>query len=159
MFNLIRNVKFLEDVVTTTIRKNMKTNFYILALMLTLASCASSEHVRAGADGINHVVIRGTDKTAVEQKAIREAKCFCDDRKLSPAFVKEEIKYTGSMDESTHKTIQHVSRAAAIGGGMMGVMGGTTEKNVGKGIFGAGTVGSAFEDKEAYTADMKFKCM
>lgn len=139
--------------------KTMKTNFYVFALILTLASCASSEHVRPGADGIHRVLIRGTDKTEVEQQAISEAKCFCDDRKLSPAFVNEDTKYTGSIDESTHKTIQKVSKAASVGGGMMGVLGGEKEKNVGHGLFGAGAVGSVFQDGEAYTADMKFKCI
>jgi hypothetical protein len=41
---------------------------------------------------------------------------------------------------------------------MMGVMGGQTESNVGKGLFGLGAVGAATLDKDAYTADMKFKC-
>ncbi len=137
----------------------MKLNFCALAFLLTLISCASHEHVRAGADGIHHVLIRGTDKNLVERQAIKEAESFCDDRKLSPAFVTEDTKYTGSMDEKTHKTIQKISKAAAVGGGMMGVMGGEKEKSAGKGIFGAGAVGSVFQDDEAYTADMKFKCI
>lgn len=137
----------------------MKSNFLCVLSLLALASCASHEHVRAGADGIHRVLIRGTDKTQVEELAMREANSFCDDRKLSPAFVTEDTKYTGSIDESTHKTIQKVSKAATVGGGMMGVLGGTKEKNVGNGVFGAGVVGSVFEDKEAYTADMKFKCI
>lgn len=136
----------------------MKSSF-LLVFVLILASCATSEHVRPGADGVHRVVIRGTDKTEVEQRAIREAKCFCDDRKLAPAFVNEDTKYTGSMDESTHKAIQKISRAAAMGGGMMGTMGGDKERSVGKGVMGAGVVGSVLQDEEAYTADMKFKCI
>ena len=107
----------------------MKPNFYLFSLILILSSCASSEHVRPGADGIHHVVIRGTDKTEVEQHAIREAKCFCGDRNLSPAFVNEDTKYTGSINENTHKNIQKMSKAATIGGGMMGAMGGRREQN------------------------------
>lgn len=131
----------------------------LLLPLLSLVSCASHEHVRAGADGVHRVVIRGTEKETVEKEAISEAESFCSERKLAPAFTSEDTKYTGSMDESTHKTIQKVSKAAAVGGGMMGVMGGTKEKNVGKGVFGAGAVGSVFQDEEAYTADMKFKCI
>jgi hypothetical protein len=138
----------------------MKLNsFFIIFPLLFIYSCASSRHVRPGADGVHKVVIRGTDKESVEEQAIREAKSFCDDRHLSPAFINEETKYTGSIDETTHKTIQKISKAASVGGSMMGVFGGPRERNVGQGVMGAGAVGSIFEDKEAYTSDMKFKCI
>ena len=136
----------------------MKKLIFLSSIVL-LVSCASHEHVRAGADGVHRVIIRGTEKTNVEKLAMHEATSFCDERKLSPAYVSEDTKYTGSIDEKTHKTIQKVSKAATVGGGMMGVLGGTREKNAGEGIMGAGVVGSIFEDKEAYTADMKFKCI
>lgn len=131
----------------------------LLISLLGLVSCASHEHVRPGVDGVHRVVIRGTEKEAVEQQALSEARSYCSEKDLSPAFTSEDTKYTGSMSESTHKTIQKVSKAAAVGGGMMGVMGGQKEKNVGQGVFGAGAVGSVFQDDEAYTADMKFKCI
>ena len=137
--------------------KLMKCALFIS--LLGLVSCASHEHVRPGADGIHRVLIRGTEKTVVEEQAMAEAKSYCGEKDQSPAFTSEDTKYTGSMDESTHKTIQKVSKAAAVGGGMMGVMGGKKEQSVGKGVFGAGAVGSVFQDEEAYTADMKFKCI
>lgn len=127
--------------------------------LLTLASCASHTHVRAGADGIHHVVIRGPEKEEVERSAIREAESFCSERNLSPAFTDERTAYTGSMDESTHKMIGKISKAASVGGGMMGVLGGQKEQNVGQGVFGAGVVGSTLQDEEAYTSDMRFKCI
>lgn len=133
--------------------------FMFLVVLVVVSGCASYEHVRPGADGVHHVIIRGVDKTDVEKEAIGEAKAFCDDRKLSAAFVQEESKYTGSMNESTHKNIGKVSGAAAAGGGMMKVLGGSKEKNIGEGLFGAGAVGTMFQDKDAYTADMKFKCI
>lgn len=136
-----------------------KLNAVFFLFSLTLVSCASHEHVRAGADGVHRVVIRGTDKTEVEEQALGEARSFCDQRDLAPAFVEEKTDYTGSMDEKTHKTIKKVSQAAAIGGGMLGVMGGKRESRVGQGVFGAGVVGSAFQDGDAYTANMKFKCI
>jgi len=127
--------------------------------LVTLASCASHTHVRPGANGIHRVVIRGVEKETVERAAIREAGSFCGTKDLSPAFVEEKTAYTGSMDESTHKMIGKVSKAASAGGGMMGVMGGQKEKNVGQGIFGAGVVGATLQDEEAYTSDMSFKCI
>lgn len=131
----------------------------LLISLLALVSCASHEHVRAGADGVHRVIIRGTEKETVERLAMNEAESFCSERNLAPAYTSEDTKYTGSIDERTHKTIQKVSKAASVGGGMMGVMGGKKEQNVGKGVFGAGAVGSVFQDEEAYTADMKFKCI
>ncbi len=134
-------------------------NALAMVSLLGLVSCASHEHVRAGADGVHRVVIRGTEKEAVETQAIDEAESFCSERKLAPAFVDESTKYTGSMDESTHKTIGKISKATTVAGGMIGVFGGQKERNVGKGAVGAGAVGSIFQDEEAYTADMKFKCI
>jgi hypothetical protein len=131
----------------------------VFSSLVILASCASHDHVRAGADGIHHVIIRGPEKDEVEKDAIAEAKSFCDERNLAPAFVEDKTNYTGSMSESTHKAIQKASKAAQVGGGMVGVFGGTKERNIGQGVFGAGTVGSVFQDGEAYTADMRFKCI
>ena len=128
----------------------MKKISLLIVITLTLSSCASYEHVRPGADGVHRVIIRGVDKTDVEQAAIGEAKAYCDKKDLAPAFVNEDTKYTGSMKESTHKAIQKASEAAAVGGGMLGTFGGSREKNVGEGLFGAGAVGSVFQDKEAY---------
>ncbi len=131
----------------------------LVLVVIGVAACASYDHVRAGADGIHRVVIRGVERSEVEKEAIDEARAFCKDRNLAAAFVQEDTKYTGSMNESTHKTIQKVSKAAQVGGGMTGVFGGQKESNIGKTVFGAGAVGSVFQDDEAYTADMKFKCM
>ncbi len=136
----------------------MKLGLIVLSL-LVFASCASHEHVRAGANGVHRVVIRGTDKDEVERQALDEADSFCSEKNLSPAFVEEKTSYTGSMDENTHKTIGKVSKAATAAGGMMGVMGGRRESNAGQTIFGAGVVGSTLQDDDAYTADMKFKCV
>jgi hypothetical protein len=137
----------------------MKKMIFALTSLLLLASCASHEHVRPGADGIHRVLIRGEEKESVERNAIDEANDFCKEYHKMAAFVNEETKYTGSMDESTHKTIKKASTAASVGGGMMGVMGGKKESGIGQGLFGLGAVGSAVLDHDAYTADMKFKCM
>lgn len=130
----------------------------IFLTVLFLSSCATHHHVRPGTDGIHRVIIRGEEKEVVEREAINEANNFCDEYNKIAAFVNEETKYTGSMDESTHKTIKKVSNAAMVGGSMMGIGGGKTESNAGEGIFGLGAVGAATLDHDAYTADMKFKC-
>ncbi len=129
-----------------------------ILVLLFVTSCASYENVRPGADGVHRVLIRGTDKSEVERAAIEEAKDFCKEQSKYPAFVEENTKYTGSMNENTHKTIQKVSKAAQVGGAIAGVSGGRNESNAGKTIFGLGSVGSVFQDEEAYTADMRFKC-
>lgn len=128
-------------------------------LMATLvSSCASYDHVRPGTDGTHRVVIRGEEKEEVERNAIDEANNYCKEYNKMAAFVSEDTKYTGSIDEKTHKTIKKASTAASVGGGMMGVMGGKKEANVGTGLFGLGAVGNAVLDGDAYTADMRFKC-
>lgn len=139
----------------------MKTKLTSLLAILTLAlitSCASHQHVRAGADGIHHVVIRATDKVHAEELAISEANSYCDTFKKTPAFVSEKTNYTGQMDEETHNTIKKVAKISTIGGAMMGTMGGKKESNVGEGLFGVGAVGQATLDDDAYTSDMTFKC-
>lgn len=133
-------------------------NCILLLTLAFIASCASHEHVRPGADGIHRVIIRGEEKEEVERQAMSEANDFCDQYKKVAAYVGEETKYTGSVDESTHKTIKKASQAAMVGGSLMGMAGGKKESNVGAGLFGLGAVGSATLDKDAYTADMKFKC-
>lgn len=133
-------------------------NVILLLTLILIASCASHDHVRPGADGIHKVVIRGEEKDTVERMAIDEANNFCKEYHKMAAFVSESTKYTGSMDESTHKTIKTASQAAMVGGSMMGAMGGKNESNAGAGIFGLGAVGAATLDKDAYTADMSFKC-
>ena len=139
----------------------MKLNIALIILSLfVLSSCAGHPHVRAGATGVHRVLIRGTEKETIERQAINEAENFCESKNLSPAFVSENTAYTGSMDEKTHKTIQKVSKAATVGGSMVGVMGGTNrDRRSGQGVMGAGVVGSVFQDEEAYTADMSFKCI
>lgn len=137
----------------------MRLNLSLIFLTLLAASCASYDHVRPGADGVHHVLIRGTDKTEVETQAIEEANDFCGEKDQKAAFVQEDTKYTGSMKESTHKAIKKISEAAQVGGSMATVFGGKKESNAGKTAVLGGVVGETFQDNEAYTADMKFKCI
>jgi hypothetical protein len=130
----------------------------MLFCLIVLAACASHKDVRPGEDGVHRVVVRGYEKSSVERSAIKQANRFCKKSDKYAAFISENTKYTGSMEEKTHNTVKKVSRAATVGGGMMGVMGGAAESSIGEGIFGAGVVGQAFLDDDAYTADMKFKC-
>ena len=124
----------------------MKKKCLLVLVSIVIFGCASYDHVRPGANGIHRVVIRGEDKQSVESEAIREANNYCNEFEKMAAFTSEDTKYTGSIDESTHKTIKKASTAASVGGGMMGVLGGKKEKNVGQGLFGLGAVGSAVLD-------------
>lgn len=136
----------------------MNKNYLLVLTLFLISSCASYDHVRPGVDGIHRVVIRGEEKEAVERDSIDEANNYCKEYNKMAAFVSEDTKYTGSIDESTHKTVKKVSNAASVGGGMMGVLGGKKESNVGSGLFGLGIVGNAVLDGDAYTSDMRFKC-
>jgi hypothetical protein len=126
-----------------------------LALMI---GCAHHRDVRPGADGIHRVVTRGPEKEDVERDAISQANHYCGQFEKSAAFVKEETKYTGSMDEDTHNTLRTASKAAAAVGGSMQVFGGGNERNAGQVATGGGMAGGIMTGGDAYTSDMRFKC-
>lgn len=128
-------------------------------LFSLLVSCAHHRDVRPGTEGIHRVITRGPDKQQVEQSAISQANHFCEQRNLAAAFVNEDTKYTGEMDESTHNTLRKASQAAVIVGGGTHVLGGRRESDVGGAVAGVGTVGSIMTSGDAYTVDMKFKCI
>ena len=127
--------------------------------VLILSACAHHRDVRPSADGVHRVVTRGPEKDDVERDAISQANHYCSEvRKSSAAFVSEGTKYTGSMDESTHKTARNASKAATVVGSGMSVLGGQNESNAGGLIGGAGVVGGIMTGGDAYTTEMKFKC-
>ncbi len=129
------------------------------AFALSLASCAHHRDVRAGADGVHRVVLRGPDRAPLEESAISQANHYCDQFKKSPGFVSEDSKYTGKGDEENHKMVRGATKAVTAGGGMMSVFGGQNERNAGNVAVGAGVMGGIMTDQEAYTVDMRFKCL
>ena len=133
---------------------------YFLFVILTsaiLVSCAHHKDVRPGADGIHRVIVTSEDNEKGARNAIDQAQHFCEQRNQSAAFVSEDKKYTGDMDEKDYKTGKTVAKAAQAIGGAVWVFGGRAERNAG-GIVGmGGAVGDQVLGK-GYTVDMKFTC-
>lgn len=131
---------------------------FVTFAALSLTSCAHHRDVRAGADGINRVVVRGPEQDQLERAALAQADHFCEKRNLAPVFLQEESKYTGSMSEGTHKTIRTASKAASIVGASMGMFGGKNEQTAGAVVAGGGLIGGVATSGDAYTVDMRFRC-
>lgn len=124
---------------------------------LFLSACAHHRDVRAGADGINRVVVKTEDTEEGSRNAISQANHFCEQFKKTPAFINEDSKYTGDMDEKDYKTGKKVAKVAKMVGGAAWVFGGKNERNLGGiGALG-GSVGDAVLGK-GYTVEMRFKC-
>ena len=128
------------------------------AAIITLASCAHHKDVRPGADGIHRVVIQTTGSESEKREAIDQANHFCKERKQYAAFITEEQKYTGQMDEKSYQNTKVASKVLKTVGSGAYVFGGSKESNVG----GIGVLAGQAADSaigQGYTVDMKFKCM
>lgn len=138
----------------------MKRILFLSVLVLTV-SCAHFPDVRPGANGVHKVVVAGTDKKEVVQSSLKQAKSYCEDKKLSAAFVAEKVEYTGSMDESTHTMLGKATRAVTAMGGIMGASStsGSQAKDSGVVITSGAAANSIFTDENAYTSTMTFKCI
>ena len=134
----------------------MKKALFVFGILL-LSACAHHRDVRPGADGIHRVVVQTDDKEQGSRNAISQANHFCEQSKRHAAFIEENQKYTGSMDESTYKTSKALSKAASAAGGTVYVMGGKKESNLG-GIVGAGGAIAHGALGNEYKVEMKFKC-
>ena len=133
----------------------MKLLFIVSLLIIT--ACGHHRDVRPGAEGVHRVVVRAEEKEPGEREAIDQANHFCDQKDKMAAFVNENSKYTGDMNEETYKKTRMVSKAAKAAGGGAYVFGGKNESNVG----GIGVLGGAAADAmagEGYTIEMTFKC-
>ena len=134
----------------------MKKALFVLGVLL-LSACAHHRDVRPGADGIHRVVVQAENKEDGSRNAISQANHYCEQSKKSAAFVEENQKYTGSMDEGSYKTAKALSKAASAAGGTVYVMGAKKESNIG-GIVGAGGAIANSALGEEYKVEMKFKC-
>lgn len=130
----------------------------ILLASLFGVGCAHHRDVRASADGIHRVVVQSEDTEAGARDAISQANHFCEQRGKSAAFVNEDKKYSGDLDEKTYKTGKRASKAAQALGSAVYVFGGKTESTVG-GIAGLGGAVADSALGKGYTIEMKFKCM
>ena len=135
-----------------------KKAYLSLAAVLVLAGCAGHKDVRPGADGIHRVVIQSEDTEQASREAIRQANDFCKERKKEAAFLKEDSKYSGDMDEGTYKNGKRMAKVAKTVGSGVWVFGGKTESAIG-GIAGLGGQAADNALGNGYTVDMRFKCM
>lgn len=127
-------------------------------LTLFGSSCAHHRDVRPGADGINHVIVRATDRTEAEQSAISQAENYCDQFQKHPGFLEEKSHYTGTMDEATRDNVRKASHAAILLGGTGSVIGSDDVRTGGNVLGAAGTVGSVMTGGSDYQSVMRFKC-
>lgn len=129
----------------------------LLVCSLFLASCAHHRDVRPGADGVHRVVVATEDTDQGSRNAIDQANHYCKQSKRQAAFLEEESKYKGDLDEKTYKNAKRVTKVAQVLGGGVWAMGGKRESDAG-GIVGlGGTAGDAALGK-GYQVSMKFKC-
>lgn len=131
--------------------------FVSLSLNFFIISCAHHRDVRPGADGVHRVVIQTDDQDEGTRGAISQANHYCKQSKREAAFVTEEKKYTGDMDEKTYKNAKRASTVAKTVGGAVWGLGGRRESGIG-GVVGLGGVAADQALGKAYTVEMKFKC-
>lgn len=133
-------------------------SFVSVAVLLFTAGCAHHRDVRAGAEGVHRVVVKTDNEADGTRNAINQANHFCEQRGLSAAFVNEEKKYEGAMDQKDYEKAKAASRVAKTVGGAAYVFGGKRESGAG----GLVTLGGAAADAalgEAYRIEMQFKCL
>lgn len=129
----------------------------VFGLNLFVLSCAHHRDVRPGADGIHRVVISTDNPDAATRDAISQANHYCKQSKREAAFINEEKKYTGDMDEQTYKNAKRATTVAKTVGGGVWALGGKRESGVG-GVVGLGGVAGDAALGNGYTVEMKFKC-
>lgn len=124
---------------------------------LLLGACAHHRDVRPGVDGVHRVSIQTDDTDAASRDAISQANHYCKEKGQEAAFIKEEAKYTGDMNEADYNAAKRVTKVAKTVGGTVWAMGGKKESDVG-GIVGVGGAAGDAALGKGYTVDMRFKC-
>lgn len=116
------------------------------------SSCAHHRDVRPGAEGVHRVMTHDQERSSSERNALKQAEHFCKEQGKYAAIIKEETKYTGSMDEATRDTLRKASTAAIILGGASGTHGDPSPVRT------AGQVGGIMTSGDDYVTDMSFRC-
>ncbi len=129
----------------------------LLVCSLLLASCAHHRDVRPGAEGLHKVVVATDDTDQGSRDAIKQANHYCNQFEKHAAFVEEDSKYKGDLDEQTYKNAKRVTKVAQVLGGGVWAMGGKRESDAG-GIVGLGGTAGDAALGNGYQVSMKFKC-
>ncbi len=117
-----------------------------------LSSCAHHRDVRPGSEGVHRVLTHDQERSRSERNALQQAEHFCKEQGKYAAIIKEETKYTGSMDEATRDTLRKASTAAIILGGSAGANGDPSPVRT------AGQVGGIMTSGDDYVTEMSFRC-
>lgn len=129
----------------------------LVLLMIFGIACAHHRDVRPGVDGVHRVVLQTDDVDAATRKCIDEANHYCKQKNQEAAFITEDKKYTGDMDEKDYKNAKRVTTVAKTVGGAVWVFGGKRESALG-GLAGLGGAAGDAALGNGYTVEMKFKC-
>ena len=138
----------------------MKIHFIAVpALLIILVSCAHHRDVRPGVDGIHRVSLQASETEDGTREAIDQANHFCEERGKSAAFISEEKKYTGDMNEKDYKNVRRAGKVAqVVGSGVYTFSGHKKTSDVG----GLGALGGSAANavaSDGYSVEMKFKCI
>ena len=135
----------------------MKSFYTLIVAGILFSACAHHNDVRPGVEGVHRVVIQTDDQDGGTRSAIRQANNYCKKSGKSAAFIDEQKKYTGDMDEKKYKDAKKIAKVAEVAGGAAFVMGGRRESNLG-GVVGLGGAVADTALGKGYTVEMKFKC-
>lgn len=138
----------------------MRTLGLLAGLVLIFSlGCAHHRDVRPGAEGVHTVVVQSEDADQGAKEAISQANHYCKekDKTKEAAFIEENSKYSGDMDEQTYKNAKRAATVAKTVGGGVWVFGGKTESTIG-GLAGLGGQAADNAIGKGYTVKMRFKC-
>src|SRR5262245_3492715 len=129
----------------------------LLLFTVFVMSCAHHRDVRPGVDGVHRVQIQTADVDQGTRNAIDQANHYCKEKKQEAAFITEDKKYNGDMDEKDYKNAKRVTTVAKTVGGAVWVFGGRRESTLG-GLAGLGGAAGDAALGQPYTVEMRFKC-
>lgn len=136
-----------------------KVKFVYILIFTFLGACAHHRDVRPGVKGVHRVRVQAESVDQGSRSAVAQANHFCEQRGLQAAFINEDSKYTGDMDEDTYKTTKRVGKVAQYLGGTVWVLGkGRGTRDAG-GLVGLGGSAAQIAAGKGYTVEMKFKCL
>jgi hypothetical protein len=127
--------------------KHMNFKLTALTLLVLLASaCAHHAQISQNEDGSYLSFIRSSTRDSAEQTTYDDAVEFCKNKNLMIQILKKDVKYTGSMDETTRNTIRKASGVASVLGG------------VNSPVSDAGHAGYMMTSDKDYQSELIFKC-
>lgn len=125
-----------------------------MSSFLLIGCSTANVRVMPGGSGTNRVISTDIEKDDAEKAAVDGAQEYCDKRHKQAVFVKEDTKYTGSMDENTRNTVRKASRIASV----LGSQSRGYDPDQPGAIETAGSVGSGMTNDRDYKSEMSFKC-